>query len=253
MSTPPVSASSPAGEAAVDTSDLRVRSLVEIRALLKQLVDGDIPVALTTADGITYGTSLWAEDPQRGVIVFAADPRETAVQQMAESSEIMATGYLDSVKVQFDVNDLVLVHGRSGSAFNARYPREVYRFQRRNSFRVKPVGRAQPHATLTHPALARREIDLRVVDISYTGVALMLGEDLDVFERGQVIRDVVIELDSATRLIAGLRVSHVSLFGIAPTQYRRIGCELIDLSAHAQRELQRYIDHTQRRSRLLAL
>jgi len=121
MSTPtsPSTTSPGAGEPASDVNEHRVRALVEIRALLKQFVDGDVPLSLTTPEGVNYPTSLWAEDPQRGVLVFAADPRDEAVQRMTESHEVMATGYLDSVKVQFDLHDLVLVHGRSASAFNA--------------------------------------------------------------------------------------------------------------------------------------
>lgn len=241
------------GDAPFDVSEHRVRALVEIRALLKQFVEGDVPLSLTTPDGLHYATSLWAEDPQRGVLVFAADPRDDAVQRLAESHEVMATGYLDSVKVQFDLHDLVLVHGRSASAFNAQYPREVYRFQRRHAYRVRPAGRAQPHAVLSHPDLARRQIDLRVIDISHTGVALMLNEELNLFRSGQMLPEVVIELDASTWLRVTLRVMHVSEVGLSPTQYRRIGCELVDLSPAAQRDLLRYLDHTQKRHRLLTL
>lgn len=250
--TMPTSPASP--EATSDFSEHRVRALVEIRALLKQFVEGDVPLSLTTPDGLNYTTSLWAEDPQRGVLVFAADARDDAVQQLTVSHEVMATGYLDSVKVQFDLHDLVLIHGRSASAFNAQYPREVFRFQRRNAFRVRPIGRSQPHACLSHPDLPRRQVDLRIIDISNTGVALMLNEELDLFRCGQVLAGVVIELDTSTWLTVTLCVMHVSVVGLSPpSQYRRIGCELVDLSASAQRDLQRYLDHTQNRHRLLTL
>ncbi|MEX8493662.1 flagellar regulator YcgR PilZN domain-containing protein, partial [Sphaerotilus sp.] len=72
MTTPTSPPNSGSDDAAVDVSEHRVRALVEIRALLKQFVDGDVPLALTTPDGVNYATSLWAEDPQRGVLVFAA-------------------------------------------------------------------------------------------------------------------------------------------------------------------------------------
>jgi len=249
----PTSPAPALAEAPADVNEHRVRSLVEIRALLKQFVEGDVPLSLTTPDGLNYSTSLWAEDPQRSVLVFAADPRDEAVQQLTVSPEVMATGYLDSVKVQFDLHDLLLVHGRSASAFNAQYPREVFRFQRRNAFRVRPVGRSQPHACLNHPDLPRRQIDLRIIDISHTGVALMLNEELDLFRIGQVLPDVVVELDAATWLSVTLRVMHVSMVGLSPSQYRRIGCELVELTVGAQRDLQRYLDQTQKRHRMLTL
>lgn len=238
---------------AADVNEHRVRALVEIRELLRQFVDGDVPLSLTTPDGANYATSLWAEDPQRGMLVFAADAREEAVQRLAESQEVMATGYLDSVKVQFDVHHLVLVHGRSASAFNARYPREVYRFQRRNAFRVRPSGRAQPHAVLSHPDLPRRQIDLRIVDISSTGVALMLNENLDLFRCGQTLPDALLVLDTTTRLRVVLRVMHVSEVNVSLARHRRIGCELLDLGLAGRRDLQHYLDHIQKRHRLLAL
>jgi len=118
---------------------------------------------------------------------------------------------------------------------------------------VRPVGRTQPHALLSHPDLARRQIDLRIVDISHTGVALMLNEELDLFRSGQLLPEAIIELDATTRLHVTLRVMHVSKVGLEPTQYRRIGCELVDLSAGAHKDLQRYLDHTQKRHRLLTL
>jgi c-di-GMP-binding flagellar brake protein YcgR len=252
-SPPNTGADAPASESVPDASEHRVRAQVEIRALLKQFVEGDVPLVLTTPDGLHCTTSLWAEDPQRGVLVFSADPRDEAVQRLAESHEVVATGYLDSVKVQFDVHDLVLVHGRSASAFNAQYPREVFRFQRRHAFRVRPVGRIQPHALLRHPELERPQIDLRIVDISHTGVALMLNEELDLFRSGQALPEAILELDASTRLSVTLRVMHVSMAGLDASPYRRIGCELVDLSASAHKDLQRYLDHTQKRHRLLTL
>ena len=51
----------------VSSADLRVRSQVEIRALLRQMVQNDIPVSLGGADLPTYSTSLWAEDSEHQV------------------------------------------------------------------------------------------------------------------------------------------------------------------------------------------
>ena len=51
----------------------------------------------------------------------------------------------------------------------------------------------------------------------------------------------------------GLVISHVSRVEAIGGAYWRIGCELAGLDLVAERELQRYIDQTQRRSRLLTL
>ncbi|QEN01698.1 flagellar brake protein [Sphaerotilus sulfidivorans] len=235
------------------SADLRVRSQVEIRALLRQMVQNDIPVSLGGADLPTYSTSLWAEDSEHQVLVFSVDPKAEAVQRLVCAGDLTATAYLDNVKIQFDVDDLVLVNGRVGSVLNASYPREVFRFQRRSSFRVQPIGRGRAQACMAHPELAGRQLELRIIDLSYTGVALMLAEPLDLFQRGQRLPNVLLELDAGTRINTGLVISHVSRVEAIGGAYWRIGCELAGLDLVTERELQRYIDQTQRRSRLLTL
>ena len=237
----------------VSSADLRVRSQVEIRALLWQMVQNDIPVSLGGADLPTYSTSLWAEDSEHQVLVFSVDPKAEAVQRLVCAGDLTATAYLDNVKIQFDVDDLVLVNGRVGSVLNASYPREVFRFQRRSSFRVQPIGRGRAQACMAHPELAGRQLELRIIDLSYTGVALMLAEPLDLFQRGQRLPNVLLELDAGTRINTGLVISHVSRVEAIGGAYWRIGCELAGLDLVTERELQRYIDQTQRRSRLLTL
>ena len=83
-------------------------------------------------------------------------------------------GYLDSVKVQFDVSDLVLVHGNRASVLSCPLPREMFRFQRRNAFRVRPLMRSAPVARLRHPDMPDIEFALRVIDVSIGGCALFL-------------------------------------------------------------------------------
>jgi hypothetical protein len=46
---------------------------------------------------------------------------------------------------------------------------------------------------------------------------------------------------------------HVSEVSVSPAQHRRIGCELLDPGVSVQRDLQRYLDHNQKRHRLLTL
>ncbi len=234
-------------------ADLRVRSAVEIRALLRRMVEGDIPVVLSGETLPAYSTSLWAEDGDRQVLAFAVDPKADALPRLMDASDLTATAYLDSVKIQFDVDELVLVHGRNGSVLNAAYPRELFRFQRRSSFRVQPLGRGRARASVAHPDLAGGSIDLRILDLSYTGVALMMPEPTAFMRRGLQLPNVMLELDAGTRLNVGLRVSHVSQIETSGALCLRIGCELVDLDLATQRDLQRYIDQTQRRARLLTL
>jgi len=231
-------------------ADFRVSSPAEVHALLRQFVEGDVPLALTAPDGTHYSTTLWADDQARGVLVFSADPGDLRVHRLVESDEVVAAGYLDAVKLQFDVRGLVLVHGRDASALNAEYPDELYRFQRRGAFRVRPLTHAQPTARLAHPAVPGMLLTLRVMDVSQGGAAVFLPDDVPALPLHTVLGGVQLDLDPQTRLSVALRVVHVS----APSKQgrgTRLGCELVGLGGDGVRALQRYIDQTQRRRRTL--
>ena len=63
-------------------------------------------------------------------------------------------GYLDSIKVQFDAGPGARARRGRQRAIGARLPRELFRFQRRNAFRVRPLLRSSPLARVRHPAIA---------------------------------------------------------------------------------------------------
>jgi c-di-GMP-binding flagellar brake protein YcgR len=235
-----------------DLSPFRVGSPAEIVALLRQLADGNVLVHLSTPEGGSYTTTVWALDPARGLLCLAADAHDHKLQALLESEEVVAVGYLDSVKLQFDLHDLVLVHSGRDSALNARFPRVLYRFQRRGSFRVRPLSNTRPIATLRHPALPDMQLALRVIDVSIGGVALFLPDDTPAIEPGVKIAQALIELDDDTRLQVGLLVHHVTLLH-HESRGVRLGCEMLKLAGEGERQLQRYIDHTQKRRRQLSL
>lgn len=248
----PLERSPRAADAPGGGEDFRVNSASEVHMLLRQFVDGDVPLALTAPDGTHYSTTLWADDPVRGVVVFSADPADLRVHRLVESDEVVAVGYLDEVKIQFEVRSLVLVHGLDASALNAEFPAELYRFQRRGAFRVRPLTHAQPTARFVHPGAPSVQLTLRVMDISQGGVAMFLPDDVPALPEGSELPGVSLELDPQTRLLTRLRVVHVST---PETHSRgtRLGCEIDGLSSEGVRALQRYIDQTQRRRRSFAM
>lgn len=233
-------------------AEFRVGSPAEILALLKQLADGNVTLSLSTPAGAAATATVWALDPQRGLLCLSADAHDVQLQSLLECDEVVAVGYLDSVKLQFDLHDIVLVHGHNGSALNVRFPREVYRFQRRESFRVRPLLNTRPVATLRHPALPDMQLELRVIDVSIGGIALFMPEDVPAIEPGVRVEQATVELDGDTRLAVGLMVHHVTLLH-HESKGVRLGCEMLRLGGEGERLLQRYIDLTQRRRRLLVL
>lgn len=232
--------------------DFRIGGPTAVAALLKSLVDGATPLHLSSPDGTLYTTTLWTVDTAARRMSFSADANAPQLSPLVEAGEATAVAYLDSVKLQFEVANLVLVHGRDSCALQADLPLELFRFQRRNSFRVRTLPRTSPTVHFRHPAIADMSLALRVLDVSTGGCALFLPEDVPELPAGVTLQRVRVELDAYTRFEATLQLHHVT--SINPeSRGVRLGCELRDLGGEAQRMLQRYIDHTQKRRRLLSL
>lgn len=233
-------------------SQFRVDHPGEIAALLKQVAEGNLPVNLSGPDGATMTTELWAVDRDNRRIVFSTDALHPHLQALVDGGEITAVAYLDAVKLQFDLRQALLVRGGQATTLQAQMPRELYRFQRRSSFRVRTLERYSPTAAMRHPAIADMRLTLRVLDVSIGGCALFLPDDVPPFDAGVRVDGVRIELDAETRFIANLVMHHVT--SIAPSSRGvRLGCEWAALDGGAERALQRYIDQTQKRRRLLTL
>ena len=232
--------------------DFRLTSPREIAAILKQLADGNVRLNLNASDGAALGALLWTVDTARDRVAFTADENDPMLPALLECDEAVVVGYLDSVKVQFDVSQLVLVRGGRDSVLSAAMPRQVFRFQRRNGFRVRPLLNNAPLARLRHSDIAEMQLALRVLDLSIGGCALFLPDDVPPMQPGVQINQVQIELDPDTRLTVNIRLQHVT--SINPeSRGVRLGCEFVNASGDALRTLQRFIAQTQKRRKLMAL
>jgi c-di-GMP-binding flagellar brake protein YcgR len=232
--------------------DFRISDALEIAAMLRKLADANVPLNLNASDGTVVSTTLWALDNARGTLSFSTDGDDPRLPALLECDEAVVVGYLDSVKLQFDVQNLLLVHGTTGSVLRAPIPREMFRFQRRNAYRVRPATRHAPTARVRHPEIADMALALRVLDVSIGGCALFLPDDVPPLQPGVLMNQVQIELDIDTRMTVKLRLQHVT--SINPdSRGVRLGCELVDPSGDTLRVLQRYIDQTQKKRRLLSL
>ncbi|HET7794806.1 MAG TPA: flagellar regulator YcgR PilZN domain-containing protein [Rhizobacter sp.] len=230
--------------------EFRMSAVPEIKGMLKTLADGNVLINLNGSDGTVYTTTLWSIDAARGLLSFSADADSNQVQALVEAEDAVAVAYLDSIKLQFDASGLVLVRGGKSSALNCSFPREIYRFQRRSGFRVRPLLRSTPVVRVRHPMIPDMGLSLRVLDVSIGGCALFLPEDVPPLQPGVVLNGVQIELDIDTRVSASLRLQHVTSLN-HDARGVRLGCEIVDPSADVLRALQRYIDQTQKRQRAL--
>lgn len=233
-------------------AQFRIQQPREIAALLKELINDATPVIISGPETAGFTTMLWTIDTAQRRVNFSVDPDSPQLQLLLEREEATCVAYLDAVKLQFDVEQLVLVRGAKSCALQATMPREMYRFQRRGSFRVRTLGRGSPTALLRHPSIPEMQLGLRVLDVSIGGCALLLPGDMPPMNAGVEIRGVRIELDPDTRFDSDLQLHHVTAIQ-TPSRGVRLGCEFMHVQPPAQRALQRYIDQTQKRRRLLSL
>ncbi|WP_047198145.1 flagellar brake protein [Caldimonas brevitalea] len=254
MATPSNPQAHDQAEDAAKLDDFRITGRFEIATLLQQLVQQRALVTIATPEGACYTTNVWEVEPDKGVMRFSADRLDPQLQRVLDAGDAVAVAYLDSIKIQFDVEGLVQVHAGQTAAttLNCVLPDELFRFQRRTSFRVRPLLNSPPVASFRHPAIAEMRLELRVLDVSIGGIALFIPENVPVVEPGTQIGQVSVELDAETRFNATLRVAHASSM-LDNSKGMRIGCELENLNGEALRSLQRYIDQTQKRRRLMAL
>jgi flagellar brake protein len=232
-------------------AEFRVTHPQERVRLLRSLRDASVPVNLNASDGSAVATTLWAVDTDSGRLNFNAPTGLPQLERLVEADEAVAVAYLDSIKLQFDLHGFTLVRGADSASLHCRVPREIYRFQRRGAYRVRPRGHHAPSASLRHPALPEMLLALRVLDLSIGGCALWLPRDVPPLQAGTQIAGVQLALDADTHFTAALTLQHVSAQGSEGGA--RLGCEWRTLDPSAERALQRWIDRTQQRARLLTL
>ena len=240
------------GAAPGGLDEFRITAPREIAAMLRKLCDGSVQMNLNASDGSVVSGTVWTMDADRGGLGFSVDPDDPAVHALMESQDCVVVGYLDNVKLQFDVHNLVLVRGARASVLSCNYPREMFRFQRRNAYRVRPLLRSMPVARIRHTDIAEMQLTLRVLDVSIGGCALFLPDDVPPLQVGGVINQVQIELDADTRFHVNLRLQHVTSLN-NESHGVRLGCEFVRADSNALRALQRFIDLTQKRGKLLSI
>ncbi|MCY7316940.1 MAG: flagellar brake protein [Rubrivivax sp.] len=242
--------------------------------LLRALCNGQVPLNLNGPDGSVLSTTLWSVDAKQQRLSFSAPPDTSALDRLVEAGEAVAVAYIDSVKLQFDIDRLLLVQGAQACALHSAMPASVLRFQRRQAWRVRPTEREALRAYLRHPAVADLPLALRVLDLSIGGCALWQPPDQPPLQAGTRIADVIVKLDGETQFRCGLILQHVAAVrsnsvsdsfidrvtdsGLNTSADSspggvRLGCEWLALGGAAERTLQRWIDQMQKRRRHLAL
>ncbi|MFG6461836.1 flagellar brake protein [Roseateles sp. DXS20W] len=232
--------------------EFRVAAPAEITAYLHELQRDNATVLLSGPPSQSLASRITALDAAADVLGLAigADP-DGISQALVASGEITAVAYLGAVKLQFELDGAVLVSGDQGTVLRAGLPTRLYRFQRRQAYRVQPAGSVYPRVVLPGGDVAGRA--LRVLDISIGGLALAAPPGTPPLPLGQATTGLVLELDRLTALRVSLLPHHASPIAGDALGAQQMGCAFVDPDAVTTRALQMYVDQTQKRRRLLKL
>lgn len=236
---------SAAPEAApVVDADFRLDAPGEIMNWLRELLRSQARIQLSTPDGSAIHTVLRSLDTPHGMLTMEAPQSREALPPVLASDELVATAYLDKIKLQFDVSGLVAIRG-DGEVLRAPVPLRIYRFQRRQAYRVASAGQLYPALKLADADLPR----IRVVNVSAGGVALQWPANVVPTPQSLEELSGTLELEREVSFSTLLRVQHVSEGEDGAPHH--VGCAFVSLSPNAARALQVFIDQAQKRERLM--
>lgn len=209
---------------------------------LRHLCRGDLPMTLGLPGGPTVATSLWAVDEVQRQLLFnvEADARTAATMHTLQAErELWAVAYPDESKLQFLLQPQTL-RVRSGRLHvQCRGPLDMYLLPRRGTVRVR---RPLALAPLAHWSAGPAEPAPRgwvVINLSLTGLALLQPPDGVQLRPGELIRDVILELDDETRIQADMEVRHLTRDG--EDGPLRVGCAWHGLAEAAFDTLRRWM------------
>src|SRR5690606_36159274 len=112
-------------------------------------------------------------DHQKGFLALDVGPAGPELDRVLNAHILVAVGYLDRIKIQFDVQDLSLVEGMDGNMLICMFPQDLYRFQRRANFRVNPLYSTKPVARV-RASPKDDPVELPIFDVSLSGLSLTL-------------------------------------------------------------------------------
>ncbi|GEM_PF-1148820 len=231
-----------------DLSRFAISNAREIERILRGLMKDR---ALLTVQGSrskeTYLTTLLGLDDRarRFYIECAADRR--AEGDLLGGAGIELTAHCEGVRIQFTATRGERTRFDGLDAYGLGLPDKVYRFQRRQYYRVQ-TPQAQPVKCAI--PLAGGVLEAVIVDISVGGVGIRHDAGASALGVGMELpgcRLGIPELGAYTVTLKVRSSAQVALKNGALVQ--RLGCEFVDLGVPTERAIQTYIFKLERERR----
>lgn len=220
----------------------------DVLPVMHALANGPVPLELTVEQlNATIDSRLLKVTPAFEELVFDATALG-GLERLDGSAGVRAKAQLDTVWYSFEATFAEVAPGRGRPALRARLPDQVKRMQRRDSIRY-PVPSMNPPVCDVKGKNEWEEVEhLRSLDISLSGISLLLKTKHSTFQRDEHIAGCTLHLPDIGAIQTDLIVAHVSVYG----EERRMGCRFTNMLATSLAHLRRYVMRLERERLLVA-
>jgi c-di-GMP-binding flagellar brake protein YcgR len=245
---PVQSASSPELLEPGDYSQYLLSARSEILFVLRALLPANTRITVYFNDGRDFLlTTLVAIEEDAIILDCGGDAAMNT--KAGEAAKLFCATQLDNVKIQFVVHGLTAVSYEGRPAFRAAIPDTVLRLQRREFFRLtvpitRPLRCILPYEKADG---SRVQLEVKVVDISGGGMAIMSPPEGIGFEADAEFPNCRIELPEVGIVVATLKVCNVFEITLRNgSVVKRAGCQFKSLPGPMLTLVQRYIIKVER-------
>jgi c-di-GMP-binding flagellar brake protein YcgR len=242
-----------------ESSDLLIRSALEVHFVLRTVRDRRALLALHLPDNNDMlFTSILQVDGERGDVVLDYPNDEAGIRRALAADTVVCTTTHEDVKIQFKCEALRKIRFDGREELCCDIPDAVLRVQRRNTFRVQTPQENPLKCVITLPPGALpATAEVTVLDVSCCGVAVIDHHPMLAMDPGAFYDTCRLELPGVGEIEFSMRVRDVHDYTLRNgLTCRRAGCEFVDMPEAMIMVVQRYIIQVEReqnahRTRLL--
>jgi c-di-GMP-binding flagellar brake protein YcgR len=222
-----------------------LRGAREIGLVLQSLIDKRALVsAYISPRNHTFPTALISVSLDEGTLLIDGSANDAINRSVTHAHHLTCVSQLDRIHIQFRLTGLSPTLDDGHIAFRADVPDRVLKLQRREFYRLQtsvtePVTCSIP----TSQSGARSDYtDLRVLDISGGGIAVVVPQGHPLFKPYRDLEDCLLRLPDLDPIPVQLSVRNLfRQLNQNGTEIWRAGCQFVSLPRGADVLIQRYI------------
>lgn len=220
---------------------LVLRSLIEKRSLIS---------AYVSPRNHTFPTALIGVSPDEGTLLIDGSANDAINRSVAQAHHLTCVSQLDRIHIQFRLTGLAPTMADGQIAFRADVPDRVLQLQRREFYRLQIPATESVICSIPtmQPDGEPEHTELRVLDISGGGIAVVVPQGHPLFKPYRELEDCLLRLPELDPIPVQLSVRNLfRQLNQNGTETWRAGCQFTSLPRGADVLIQRYIFRLDRR------